>query len=146
VSKVETEHIFSSGIHETFEGIRQYDQYPEYLPGISKLIVLPAKKKNSTCQVRYEINLIKQFYYVIDMFEESPQKIWWNLAESNLMKMNNGEWQLSETNENQTHATYNLEVKFKGLVPSAVTNKVIQANLMATLNGFQSLIDDHQKN
>lgn len=146
MAKLETEHIFKSSVKEAFEGIRQYQKYPEYLPGVTKIEILPAKAKGSTCQVRYEINIIKKFYYVLDMFEDEPGRLWWSLDDSNLMKTNDGEWLLTEKDSGLTKARYSLDIKFRGLVPSAVTDKVAQANLPSMLAGFQRLIDDTKAN
>ncbi len=145
MAKLETEHVFAGNVEDVFEGIIQYEKYPEYLPGVTEIEVLPAEKSGSSCQVRYELNIIKTFYYVLDMYEEKPGKIWWQLAESNLMKENNGSWQLTEKGSEKTAATYSLEIKFKGLVPSAVTNKVAKSSMPAMLEGFQKLIDDTKK-
>lgn len=141
MAKLETEHIFSGTVPQCFRGIRQYAKYPDYMPGITSAEVLPPKVKGSVCQVRYEINIIKKFYYVLDMFETEPNKIWWQLDESNIMKSNDGSWNLQEAGLDKVRALYTLEIKFKGLVPSAITDKVAQANLPLMLAGFQRLID-----
>ncbi|MEZ4741158.1 MAG: SRPBCC family protein [Bdellovibrionota bacterium] len=134
-------HTFTGSIDEVFAGIRDYDSYPEYLPGVTQVQVLPAQETGSICQVRYDLNLVKKFYYILNMYEESPHKIWWDLAESNLMKENAGSWTLKGAKKASTEANYQLEVKFKGLIPSAVTDKIAKANLPAMFAGFQELID-----
>jgi hypothetical protein len=87
------------------------------------------------------LNLIKKFFYVLDMFEEAPKRLSWELADSNLMKSNSGSWTLKAGKKGTTDATYSLEVKFRGLVPSAVSDRIAQANLPAMFEGFQGLID-----
>ena len=141
MAKLETEHIFSGTVTECFQGIKQYGKYPDYMPGITSANILPPRLDGSSCQARYEINIIKSFYYVLDLFETEPNKIWWQLADSNIMKSNEGSWLLQEAGKNKVRAVYTLEVKFKGLVPSAITDKVAQANLPLMLSGFQRLID-----
>ncbi len=141
MAKVETEHVFRGSVEKVFNGIRKYEAYPDYLPGVTKIEVLPPKAKGSTCQVRYEINLIKKFYYVINMFEEAPNRMWWNLDDSNLMKQNDGSWDFTKKTADSTKALYTLDVKFKGLVPSAITDQIAKANLPAMLAGFQKMID-----
>lgn len=143
MAKLETEYTFRGNIDRVFSGVSQYEKYPQYLPGVTKVETLPAVAPQSLCQVRYEINLIKKFFYVLDMFADKPNRIWWQLADSNLMKSNDGEWLFSPKGEQQTKGRYTLELKFRGLVPSAVTDKVAQANLPAMLAGFQKLIDEH---
>jgi ribosome-associated toxin RatA of RatAB toxin-antitoxin module len=144
MASLETETTFSGTVESVFEAIRKYDKYPEYLPGVTKIDVLPAKEKGSVCQVRYELNIVKTFFYVLNMFEDGPKKIWWTLAESNILKANNGSWtfKTKPKEKNKTHASYKLDIRFKGLIPSAITDQVAKANLPLMMNGFQKLIDD----
>jgi len=74
------------------------------------------------------------------MYEQAPGKLWWTLADSNLMKSNDGGWKLTAKGTKQTKAIYSLDVKFKGLVPAAITDQVAKANIPAMLAGFQNLI------
>ena len=107
MAKLETDHIFRGSVAETFEGIRQYERYPDYLPGVTKVKLLEPKAPGSTCQVRYEINIIKKFYYVLNMFEDKPGRIWWSLDDSNLMKGNDGEWELSAKDQDRKSTRLN---------------------------------------
>ncbi len=141
MAKLETEHTFLGNINQVYEGLRQYERYPDYLPGVTGISVLPAKSSESTCRIRYELKIIKEFYYTLNMYEEAPHSIWWDLDESNIMKANNGSWKLAEA-EDKTKAVYTLDIKLKGLVPRAVTDKVAEANLPGMLSGFQKLIQD----
>ena len=144
MAKLETEHVFDGAMAKVFVGIKQFEKYPQYLPAVDSIKILPATEKGSTCQVRYELNIIKKFYYILNMYEESPGKMWWTLAESNIMKTNDGGWKLSAKGESQTKALYTLDIKFKGLVPSAITDQVAKANMPAMLAGFQKLINDQK--
>lgn len=142
MAKLETDHIFKGNVATVYQGICQFEKYPEYLPGVTEIKILPAKEEGSICQVQYDLNIVKRFYYVLNMFVEEPNKIWWNLDSSNLMKLNDGSWNLSEQGD-QTRATYSLDVKFKGLVPGKITDQIAKANLPAMFTGFQKLIDEH---
>lgn len=142
MAKLETEHTFNGSITQVFSALQQYERYPEYLPGVTGIKVLPPQQPGSTCQVRYELKIIKEFYYILNMYENGPEEITWDLAESNIMNANSGSWRLTEKND-KTKAIYTLDIKLKGLVPRAVTDKVAEANLPGMLNGFQKLIDDH---
>ncbi|MEY4630445.1 MAG: hypothetical protein RIQ81_565 [Pseudomonadota bacterium] len=144
MASLETETTFNGGMESVFEAIRKYDLYPQYLPGVTRIDVLPAKEKGSVCQVRYELNIVKTFFYVLNMFEDGPKKIWWTLDDSNILKSNNGSWtfKAKAKEKNKTHATYKLDIKFKGLIPSAITDQVAKANLPLMMTGFQKLIDE----
>lgn len=139
---LETKHEFSGSIAAVFRGIRSYEQYSNYIPGVTYVEVLPAQHVGSSCQVRYELNIVKKIYYVLNMFEDTPNKISWNLAESNVMKKNDGAWILSEISKNKTLAIYQLDVAFRGLVPSALTNKIAKTSLPGMFEGMQKLITE----
>jgi len=143
VAKLETEHVFNGSIEKVFSALRQYEKYPDYLPGVTKIEVLPSAAPKSVCQVRYELKIIKEFFYILNMFEESPKKLWWELADSNIMKANSGAWLLKKLEGGKTKATYQLDVKLRGFVPRTITDRIAETNLPAMLVGFQKLIDDH---
>lgn len=140
MAKINADHTFKGNVEKVFQGIKNFDEYVNYLPGVTNIEVMKPAKKGSVCQVKYEINIIKKFHYTIDIFEESPTKLWWELADSNIMKLNNGSWELTSDGQ-KTKALYTLEVVFRGLVPSAVTDKVAKANLPSMFEGFQKIID-----
>ena len=141
-----TEHVFEGTPAQVFEGIHQYARYPEYLPGVTKIEILPAKKPGSVCQVRYDLKLIKTFFYTLNMFEESPKRIWWDLEESNIMKKSDGGWTLTPAAgaKDRTKAVYALDIVFKGLVPQTIVDQITKANLPGMMTGFQKLIRDVQ--
>lgn len=141
MATIEVEHIFQGKIETVFGAISNYLKYKDFIPGVSKVEILPAKEKGSKCQVRFEVNMIKSFHYTLNMFEESPSRIWWTLEDSNLMKENVGGWTFKAAADGKTKASYSLDVKFKGFMPSALTDQVAKANMPSMLEGFQKLIN-----
>ncbi len=143
MAELETTHIFNGEIDRVFRAIGKFDQYPKYLPGVTAIQVEPAPKGSSAkCRVRYELNIVKTFYYTLEMNEKAPDKIWWSMTDSNLMKQNDGGWDFEPAGKGKTKATYKLDIKFKGLVPSMITDQIAKANLPMMFAGFQKLIDD----
>ena len=141
MAELERKHTFDGAVEKVFKAICQFDKYPEYLPGVTSIQVLPAVLPESFCQVRYELNFIKTFHYTLDMYQDDPTKIWWTLAESNIFKENSGRWQFKKKSADLTEALYFLNVKFKGLIPSAITDQIAKANIPLMFSGFQRLID-----
>jgi len=129
---------------QVLAAIRDYERYPEFIPGVTKVEVLPAKKPGSTCQVRYSLKLIKTFQYTLDMFEE-PGRVWWSLDSSNIMKTSDGSWMLVDTGKGCTRATYSLDVAFSGFVPQRVVDQVTKSSLPALIAGMQKLINAKSK-
>ena len=143
MAEVETTHIFNGNIDKVFRAIGKYSEYAKYLQGVTGITVSPPPKGSSAkCLVRYELNIIKTFYYTLEMYEEPSKRVWWRMTESNLMKQNDGSWIFEADGPSKTKATYKLEVKFKGLVPSMVTDQMAKANLPQMFEGFQKLIDN----
>ena len=143
MAKLETEHVFEGDIKTVFGAINNFALYPDYIPGVTAIEVLAPKAEGSIAQVRYELNIIKKFFYTLDMFAEEPNKIWWTLADSNLMKTNNGSWEFKSKGKTKTHADYMLDIKFKGLVPGKITDQIAKANLGGMFEGFQKLIKEN---
>ena len=144
MAKLETEHVFKNDIETVFSGLGQFEKYPQYLQGVTDIKVRPAKADGSFCQVQYDLNIIKKFYYILNMYQESPSKIWWDLDSSNIMKTNDGSWDLTQLKNGDTKAVYTLDIKFKGLVPSKITDQIAKANLPAMFAGFERLIDENK--
>ena len=145
MAELTTEHTFDAGIDEVFVGLGEFKKYPDYIPGVTGIAVLPPKKPGSIGQVRYELKIIKSFYYTLNMFTEKPGRIWWDLDESNIMKKSNGAWTLKDLGGGKTKAVYTLDIVFKGLVPSAIVDQITKANLPGMFSGFQQLIDANRK-
>src|SRR5437773_789887 len=117
MAAIQITHQFNGDLKKVFAGIKSYAKYPDFLPGVQKIEVNPAVAKGSVCQVRYELNIIKTFFYVLDMFEDQPKKLWWTMADSNLMKANEGRWDFKAGAKGKTEAVYTLDVQFRGFVP-----------------------------
>jgi len=144
MAALETSYLFDGELQHIFQAICQFDRYPRYLPGVTGIQVLPAKDPKATCQVRYELNIVKTFYYTLEMYQEEPHKIWWHLVDSNLMKKNDGSWTFAAAEQGKTSAVYKVDVAFRGLVPSMITDQIAKANLPLMFSGFQKLANDYK--
>ena len=142
---IEVKHQFRGNITNVFEAITDYQKYPDYLQGMNSVKILDPLTPEAKCSVRYEITMIKKFYYTLNMYEVTPGEIRWELEESNIMKQNNGYWKLSGNGDKKVDALYGLDIKFRGLVPSRITDQVAKTNLPIMFEGFQKLIDDVER-
>jgi ribosome-associated toxin RatA of RatAB toxin-antitoxin module len=141
MSGVVTEHVFSGAIGKVFLAFSSYEDYPAYIPYVQSVKVLPPKVPGAACLARYELNLIKQFFYTLNIFHNEPNLIRWELDESDLLKTSSGSWQLSAQGKTKTKAIYTVEVEPKMFVPKMLVNQLTKTALPATLEGFQQLID-----
>ena len=142
MTAVTKEHEFKGSLKAVFAGISDYESYPDYIPGVINVEILEPLDEDAELSVRYELNLIKKFHYTLNMYHSGSNEISWVLHDSNLMKHNTGHWKLSAGNKKgHVHAEYSVDLKFKGLVPSAIIKKLTQTSLPAMFEGFQKLID-----
>ena len=139
---VDEKYSFTGNIEKVFNGIRQYELYPDYLPGVTEIESLEPSNDKVAATLKYTVNLVKKFHYTLDLYEEKPNRIYWTLVDSNLMKKNDGSWQLTADGD-KTNAEYHLDLKFKGLVPGKIQDMVAKTQLPAMFEGFQKLINDH---
>lgn len=141
MSGVQTEHVFEGSREKVFKAITSYRDYPGNVPFVQKITVLPPAAAGSAALVRYDLNLIKQFFYSLNMYHDEPGSIRWDLHESDILKVSQGSWQLSPVGKSKTKATYTVEVAARVLVPKLIVNQLTKTALPATLEGFQKLID-----
>jgi len=117
--------------------IQDYEKYPEFLPEVKRITV--ANKTANTADVTYEIEVIKKIQYTLRL-KQDGYRITWSLLKSDLLKKNDGLWELRpEDGGKKTHATYGLELAIGGFipVPSAILNKLTEQSFPALLNNFK---------
>lgn len=140
MAELATEEVFDGTVGDVFQGLRSYDRYPEFIPGVTGIKVLPPTHAGSSCRVRYELKVIKSFFYILNMFEEQPGCLRWNLDQSNIMKHSNGSWTLTALGPAKTKARYSLDIGFVGFVPQSIVDQITKSSLPAMMQGFQRLI------
>lgn len=141
MAKLITEHTFHGNITKVFKAISSYDKYIKYLQQVSEIDVMKPTEKGSVCKVAYKINIIKEIFYTLNMYHDEPNKIWWELDESNLMKKNSGSWEFKKRSDNETIAIHTIDVDIKGFVPRSLLDKVSKAQIPAMMESMQKLID-----
>lgn len=146
MATISREHQFDGSPADCYAGIISYEKYPDYLPGVVKIERIKPHSAKAAVGLRYELNLIKTFYYILDMYHKENTEVKWQLVDSNLMTKNSGLWLLKPAGKGKTNATYQLEVDFKGLVPSAIIKKITESSMPGMIDGFQRLIHDQSKN
>lgn len=121
-------------IQTVWKVITDYEKYPEFVAGVHSVKV--EKRDGNKARVRYGIELLgKEINYVLDHVEEAPHRMHWTMVESNIMKSNEGEWELVEQGST-TNATYRLVLDLKIYVPGMVLNGLIKKSLPSMLESF----------
>lgn len=116
--------------------IGDYEKYPEFLPEVKKITVKRLDEKSA--EVTYEIDVIKRLTYTI-LLETDGLVAKWTFVRGDLFKKNEGSWVLKPEGAAATHATYNLEIAFGGLlpVPAAITDRLTAQSLPGLLENFK---------
>lgn len=122
-----------------YEVITDYEAYPEFLSNLKTVTV--SKKKGETCEITYEIDLIKTISYTLKMNGKPPKKIEWSFVKGDIMKDNHGHWTLEEVKKGVTRATYELNIELGLLVPGAITKRLVGKNLPEMLASFKKRIE-----
>ena len=127
--------VFDVEIDKFFQAIIDYQSYPEFVSGVDKVKVL--KQAENQAEVEYSLNLIKEFKYVLNLEQEYPHKVSWDLKSGDLFKSNSGEWKLVKLEDGKTEVTYSIDVDFKVFAPKMIVKKLVANNLPQMMNAFK---------
>jgi len=117
--------------------VTDYEKYPEFLPEVKK-ITIDGRTANSA-DVTYEIEVIKRIHYTVRIVRDG-YNVRWSLVKGDIMRLNNGGWQLRPESADKTHVTYGLEIAFGGFipVPASITTKLAETSLPGMLEKFKA--------
>lgn len=127
-------------IKTVYEVISDFESYPEFLPETRKVIV--EKESSKSAIVTFTINLIKKITYTLDVKLHPEKGLEWKLEKGEIMKKNNGSWKLTPTHNGGTKAHYEIEMDFGGVVPKAISNKLIGTNLPTMMKQFRDRAEE----
>lgn len=118
-----------------FKAITEFVEYPKFLPEVVSAEIIDA----STTQpkVKFELEVVKRFQYILQFKIEGTERISWKLEESNFFKKNEGVWVLKPNGTDKTQVHYELEVGFGFLVPGWISKKLTEVNLPKMFDSFE---------
>lgn len=120
--------------------ITDYESYPEFLDNVGDVTV--SGKKGEACEVTYGLNLIKRITYTLKMNGKPPGRVEWKFVKGDVMKKNEGHWELQEIKKGVTKATYHLDIELGLFVPGAITKKLVGKSLPDMLQSFKERIEN----
>lgn len=118
--------LFDAPIEAVYSVLSDYENYQDSLTDIIKSEIVSSKKGEIVA--RFELKIVKSFYYVLKLKQKKNKEISWTLVESDIMKSNDGSWTLKKKGE-QTEAVYAIDITFGLFVPKMVINAVLKGNL-----------------
>ena len=122
-------------IEKVFDIITDYAKYPQFLSDMSGANI--KSKNGNIAEVTFELKLVMAIKYTLRLVETRPTSVKWTMIDGQMMKSNDGGWDLKALGPNQTEATYTIEVAVKGLVPKSVSTGLIDVTLPRTLDAFK---------
>lgn len=117
-----------------------FDRYPDFLNNIKSINII--YNKNNKYRVKYHIKIIKNIYYTLEFEFVNDHIFKWKLLEGNIMKKNEGYWEITEINNSQIRANYKLEIDLKTPLPKAIFKKIIKSDLPDMLNRFKKYAEN----
>ena len=139
MSSATAEIDINAPLETVYDVITDFASYPEFLNETKEVQVLDATSKSAI--VLFKINLIRKITYKLEVKMTPPKAVTWHLVEGELMKKNSGKWRLSEK-KGITNAHYEIDMQFTGLVPKAVSDKLIGSSLPTMMRAFRDRAED----
>lgn len=120
-----------------FKVITDFEKYPEFVDEVVSVQLLDGSTGTKK-KVKFELEVIKRFDYVLEFELKGEEEVSWKLVSSNIFKKNEGKWSLKDGGANKTDVTYSLDIGLGFLVPGWVSKKLTETNLPKMLDGFES--------
>src|SRR4051812_27264538 len=127
--------VINAPPEKVFDAVAAYEKYPEFMKEVKE--VKTSNRKGNQVDVHYKVDLMKSIKYSLRMTEERPSKVSWTFIEGEFMKDNKGSWVLEPSGENQTKATYQIEMALGALVPKTIVNAMVDTSLPKMLEAVK---------
>jgi coenzyme Q-binding protein COQ10 len=136
MAKATKTEIFDAPVSKVYKAIVDYADYPKFVDGMETVDVISSNPNGG--KVKFTLNLIKKISYTIDLVHTENKSVTWTLDNGDMMKINNGSWNLKDLGDGRTEVTYSIEVELKGFIPGLgmIEKGLVTTNLPITLNAF----------
>lgn len=129
----------NASIEKVFACITDYEKYPQFLDEQSGAKIL--SRNGDVVECEFKLKVIKEITYTLRLTATKPTGLKWTMLKGEMMKSNDGGWNLESLGENKTKATYFAEIGLGMLVPKSVANMLIEQTLPKTLEAFKKRIE-----
>ncbi len=129
--------IMSISSEKLWKTILDYEKYPQFVENVHKVRII--EKTPGLSKVEYAIELLgKEIFYVLEHDESKiPNKMTWKCVESNILKSNEGFWEVKSIAVEQTEVNYQMALEFKIMIPSFMLNGLVKSALPKVLENFE---------
>lgn len=138
MAKASHKKVMSVSSDKLWKTILNYESYNQFVDGVHKVKVL--EKSDGKTKVEYAIELLgKEIFYVLEHDEKQvPNRMSWKCIESNILKSNEGYWEIKSVGSDQTEVNYELSLEFKIMVPSFMLSGLVKSTLPKMLDSFEA--------
>ena len=130
--------IMNAPVEKIYKVLSDYEAYSEFMDGVTKVEVI--SRDGNKVKARYNLNMIKQFTYTIDLVEEENKSVSWTFDEGDIFSMNSGSWKLKDLGDATTEVDYSIEVdiKIKMLGAGMITKQLTKIQLPAMMKSVEN--------
>jgi coenzyme Q-binding protein COQ10 len=121
--------VMEASVENVFKVLTDYANYPEFMDGVSAVDII--EREGNTAKVKYDLNVIKTFSYVLNLTEVENQSVSWHFDNGDIFSTNSGSWELEDLGDGTTEVTYSidLEIKIKMMGTGLITKKLLKTSL-----------------
>ena len=128
---------------QCYDIITDFANYPKFLKETKSVEVV--KKGANAWEAKFTCEVIKTISYTLNIKGSPGKSVSWNLISGDMMKSNDGGWELEDVGGGVTNVTYSIEVNLGLLVPGAISKMLIGSNLPSMLGAFKKRIEGGKK-
>jgi ribosome-associated toxin RatA of RatAB toxin-antitoxin module len=139
MAAAERTEIVDVPLAKLYKAICDYDSYPKFVTGASKVKVL--SRDGNAAKVQFDVEMMKRVEYTLNLREEidaegRSARVSWTLDSSKFFKISNGLWELKVLGPDKTQVLYKLELEFDFPVPGFVLKKLVASALPKAIQDF----------
>jgi coenzyme Q-binding protein COQ10 len=136
MARAERVEVFDVPAEKFYQAVIDYRSYSSFVDGVKSVEV--QQESPAGAKVVFNLNLIKEISYVLNLKHTPHTEVSWSLVSGDLMKINNGKWSIKDLGGGRTEVTYSLEIELKGFIPGLglIEKTLVNTNLPLTMKSF----------
>ncbi|MGD2043605.1 MAG: SRPBCC family protein [Acidimicrobiia bacterium] len=115
--------------------------YPEWASGVKEVEVLDLDGEGRVDRARFVLEgFVKEIEYVLKYTHDRPNTLSWIAEESDDLKMLEGSYQFSPTENGSTEVVYSLSVEPKFIIPGFIKRQAEKQIVTTALRGLRKRV------
>jgi ribosome-associated toxin RatA of RatAB toxin-antitoxin module len=115
--------------------------YPEWASGVKEVEVLDVDEQGHVDRARFVLEgFVKEIEYVLKYTHDRPSTLSWIAEESDDLRMLEGSYQFSPTENGATEVVYSLTVEPKFIIPGFIRRQAEKQIVTTALRGLRKRV------